>query len=752
MTLRSFFVTAARHLETLLAEELRGLGIATATETRAGVKVDGGLAEVYRACLWSRIANRVLLPVAEFPAASPDELYSGVKEIPWEEHLSQDGTVAVHMDAVRSQINHSHFGALKTKDAIVDRFRERTGVRPDVRTERPDLQVHVYLFRDRATVSLDLSGESLHRRGYREQSTGAPLKENLAAAILLRAGWPAIAADGGALIDPMCGSGTLPIEAALIATDIAPGLLRRYWGFLGWRGHDADLWDRLLSEARDRRAAGLGKLGSIRGYDQDPRAIRVALSNLERAGLAGRIHFERRELGECTPGKEGDKGLVAINPPYGERLGADSDLPALYARLGGLLKERFPDWRAALLTGNPDLGKHMGLRAHRYHSLFNGPIECRLLHFKVEPDAFVSNRPRALPPEERGEGAKMLANRLAKNARNLGKWLRREQIGCYRLYDADLPEYALAIDIYEGERRWVHVQEYAAPKSVDPKRARHRLREALGVIPEVLEVADDQVFFKVRRRQKGKAQYERLGDGRHFHAVPEAGFQFLVNFEDYLDTGLFLDHRDTRRLLGELSADRHFLNLFAYTGTASVYAAAGGALSTTTVDMSRTYLDWARRNLELNGMRGARHLSIQADCLQWIEQTRDDGRYGLIFLDPPSFSTSKRMQGNMDIQRDHAALIRSTLRLLAPGGILIFSNNLRSFRLDTRALSDLEIENISRSTLPKDFQRSPRIHNCWRIVKPKSRDAKPPPSPWTHKKRDHADRNSSLVTHALYFR
>lgn len=730
----SVFVTSARHLESLLAEELRGLGIATATETRAGVKVEGTLEDAYRACLWSRVANRVLLPLARFPAESPEELYNGVKDIPWEDHLSQSGSFAVHMDAARSRITHSHFGALKTKDAIVDRFRERTGLRPDVHTERPDLQIQVYLFRNEATVSLDLSGESLHRRGYRQQGTGAPIKENLAAAILLRAGWPAIAADGGALIDPMCGSGTLPIEAALIAADIAPGVLRRYWGFSGWRRHDADLWDRLLAEAQLRRGAGLERLGSIRGYDQDPHAIRVALSNLELAGLAGRLHFERRELGECRPGREGDIGLAVVNPPYGERLGAESDLPALYSRLGGVLKERFVAWHVAMLTGNPELGKHMGLRAHRYHSLYNGPIECRLLHFKVEPDAFVSNRPRPLPIEERGEGAKMLANRLAKNARNLAKWLRREQIRCYRLYDADLPEYAVAVDIYEGERRWVHIQEYAAPKSVDPKRARHRLREALGVIPEFLDVAEDQVFFKIRRRQKGKAQYERLGDARRFYAVPEARHRFLVNFEDYLDTGLFLDHRDTRCLLGELAAGRHFLNLFAYTGTASVYAAAGGALSTTTVDMSRTYLDWARRNLELNGIEGAQHGLVQADCLQWIEQSRHNGRYGLIFLDPPSFSASKRMQGNMDIQRDHTALIRSAVRLLSPDGVLIFSSNLRSFRLDTQALEDLKIQDISKETLPWDFKRSPRIHSCWRIAKGGTTAEEPPPSPWTRSK------------------
>lgn len=388
----------------------------------------------------------------------------------------------------------------------------------------------------------------------------------------------------------------------------------------------------------------------------------------------------------------------------------------LYARLGRVLRDRFQGWRAAVFTGDPELGKHMGLRAGRYHSLYNGPIECRLLHFEVEPERFVSDQPRPLPPEERGEGAVMLANRLKKNARNLEKWRRREQISCYRLYDADLPEYALAVDVYESDARYLSAQEYEAPGGIDQKLARRRLREALGVIAEALEVPPEHLFFKVRRRQRGsKAQYERLGGHHRFHEVTEDGLRFLVNFEDYLDTGLFLDHRDTRRLLGSLARGKHYLGLFGYTGATSLYAARGGALSTTTVDLSKTYLDWAQRNLALNGFAGPDHHLVQADCLQWLRQGRGGHRYGLIFLDPPSFSRSKRMQGTFDVQRDHAGLVRLTMRLLEPDGTLIFSNNLRRFRMDREALADFAIEDISSSTLPKDFARNPRIHNCWRI-------------------------------------
>ena len=715
MSSYTFFATAPKHMGSLLAEELDRLGMRDAVESRGGARFQGTLEDGYRACLWSRVANRILLPLGQVSATGPDSLYAGVLEIPWEDHLDLSRTFAVRFDGNLAGASNSQYATLKVKDAIADRFTRRLGRRPDVDPEQPDLLIHCYVHRELATLALDLSGASLHRRGYREEGSAAPLKENLAAAILLRAGWPDIAAQGGALLDPMCGSGTLPIEAALMAADIAPGLLNPHFGFEGWLGHNPAVWGRLLEEAAIRRDAGLHRLGSIRGYDENPAAIRVALANLARAGLAGRVHFERRELGDCHPGRPEDRGLVVVNPPYGERLGAGTDLAGLYGRLGRILKERFEGWSAAVFTGDPDLGKQMGLRAQRMHALYNGPIECRLLHFQVDPKFFVSNRPRTLEPEERGEGAEMLANRLGKNLKALRRWRESGAISCYRLYDADLPEYALAVDIYEGEQRWVVVQEYAAPATVDPARARRRLREALSVIPEVLEVPETQLFFKVRRQQKGASQYERQGDSGRFFEVAEGGHGFLVNFEDYLDTGLFLDHRDTRRLVGDLAAGKRFLNLFAYTGTATVYAARGGAAATTTVDMSRTYLDWARRNLELNGIRGIGHELIQADCLDWLGEMEGRCRFDLIFLDPPTFSASKRMEGTLDIQRDHADLIYAAARLLEPDGVLIFSNNLRRFRMDFEALPELEIQDIGPLTLPKDFARNPRIHNCWRI-------------------------------------
>jgi len=714
-----FFAAAPKGFEDLLADELRSLGLDDVRPARSGVTFQSGIQGAYRACLWSRLANRILMPIAQFPAGTPEELYGGVLTINWNQHLAADGTLAVDFHSGRSRIQHTHFGALKVKDAIVDQFRERTGGRPSVATEAPDVRINVYVLDDQATLSIDLSGESLHRRGYRVATVAAPLKENLAAAILLRSRWPELARDGARFVDLMCGSGTLPIEAAMIAADIAPALNRDYFGFINWRGHAANVWRELVDEARARRDTGVSKLSSITGYDSDPSAIRAARANVVRAGLEQRVVIERRDIADCHVEPETDAGLVIANPPYGERLGDESELPGLYRALGDAMKRCYTGWRGAVFTGNPDLGKVMGLRAHRMHTLWNGAIECRLLHFDITDSQFVRERS---PAEQLlrhssaplSAGAEMFANRLRKNLKTLGKWARNENLCCYRLYDADMPEYAVAIDLYQGDDRWAHVQEYAAPKSVDPARSRERLKDILHAIPMTLDLPASNVFLKVRERQKGKSQYERLADRGEFHEVSEDGLRLLVNFSDYLDTGLFLDHRLTRRLIRELSPGRRFLNLFGYTGAASVHAAAGGATTTTTVDMSRTYLDWARRNMSLNGFGGRPHEFIQTDVFTWLRET-GDRQFDLVFLDPPTFSTSKRMQGTLDIQRDHVHLIRTALDRTARGGELLFSCNFRRFDLDRETLADLDITDITRDSIPRDFARNPRIHQCFRI-------------------------------------
>ena len=725
-----FFATAPLGIEGLLGQEFRDLGIPDVKEGRAGVAFGGGLNAAYAACLWSRLANRILMPIAQFPAATGEELYDGIRSVDWSLHMEPESTLAVDFAASRSAITHTLFGAQKVKDAIVDHFRSESGVRPSVDLARPDLRVNLYLDRDQATLSIDLSGDSLHKRGYRIEGGKAPLKENLAAAILLRAGWPEVAAAGGQLIDPMCGSGTLPIEAALMAADFAPGLLRPWFGFLGWRGHDAACWLDFVAEADRRSEAGLKQLPVIVGYDVDRRAVHTALGNLDRAGLRGAVHFERKSVEAVRPQKA--KGLLVVNPPYGERLGDEETLVPLYKMLGETLRTHFLGWKASVFTGNPELAFKVGIRAIKQYALYNGALECKLFNFDVAEGRFFTPHEGEPPTEtERQQrlmfrkaksvdlttgGAEMFTNRLRKNLKNLGRWVRQSETTCYRLYDADLPEYAVAVDLYQGEKLWVHVQEYEAPVTVDPVKAEARLIETLAGIPAVLEIPPDQVFLKVRRRQKGTSQYEKQSESGKFYEVEEGGLRFQVNFEDYLDTGLFLDHRLTRALIRERVRGKSFLNLFAYTGSATVFAASGGASSTTTLDMSRTYLDWAARNLALNGFHGDRHELIQADCIEWLQDAVENNwRYDLIFLDPPTFSTSKRMKATLDIQRDHVDLIHDCLDLLTPEGVLVFSTNHRKFRLDATALADYRIEDISRKTLPKDFERNPRIHYAWLI-------------------------------------
>jgi 23S rRNA (guanine2445-N2)-methyltransferase / 23S rRNA (guanine2069-N7)-methyltransferase len=712
-----FVATAPLGAADLLTAELTAQGVVGGRERSWGVTWSGTLESAYRICLWSRVASRVLLRLHTARTDTPEALYAAAREIDWSKHLAPGATLAVDFDATRSAITHTRYGALKVKDAIVDQLRELRGERPDVDTARPGVRINVRVIDDQAIFCIDLAGESLHRRGWRAAGVAAPMKENLGAALLLRAGWADIAAAGGGFVDPMCGSGTLPIEAALIALDIAPGILRDYYGFLGWAGHEPALWTALLAEAGERCAASTYPKGLIFGSDHDPRAVDVARKSVELAGVGDYVRIERRSVIAVRP--VAPTGLLLVNPPYGERLGETDILRGLYAELGQVLREHFVGWQAGVFTGNPTLCRELKLEAKRKHRLFNGPIEAQLLRFDVSPDHFSREfRPGRLPPVDarrrESPGAQMFANRLRKNIDALGKWARRESVQCYRVYDADMPEYSFAIDIYGNGERSAYVQEYAAPATVAEERVRNRRAEVVSVLPEALGLDDSRIWFRTRRRQKGADQYNKVASEQEFHEVAEGGLRFLVNFDDYLDTGLFLDHRLTRARIRDLAKGKRFLNLFSYTGTATVYAAAGGAVSTTSVDMSRTYLDWARRNLDLNGFQGREQVLVQADALEWL-RTAPAGGWDLIFLDPPTFSNSKRMLDTLDVQRDHVGLLRSTVRLLAPGGMLVFSTNYTRFVLDSASLADLVIEDISRATIPKDFERNARIHRCFLV-------------------------------------
>ncbi|RZZ83481.1 bifunctional 23S rRNA (guanine(2069)-N(7))-methyltransferase RlmK/23S rRNA (guanine(2445)-N(2))-methyltransferase RlmL [Pseudoxanthomonas winnipegensis] len=709
-----FYVSCAKGLEYLLVDELTALGAAKATATVSGVNAEGTLHDAQRAVLWSRLASRVLWPIGEFDCPDQDALYDGIFALPWTRHLTSELTLAVDAHVSGEAITHARFAAQRIKDAIVDHLRAEGFERPSVDVDEPDVRINFSLRKGRATVSIDLGGGPLHRRGWRQVRNEAPLKENLAAAVLLRGGWLQSYAGGGGLLDPMCGSGTLLIEGVLMAADVAPGLQRH--GSLPpsrWLGFDAAQWRVLLDQARTREAAGRAKLGQVAfGSDIDPRAIEAARASAREAAVEDAIAFSVSDVAQLSAPPI-RRGVVVCNPPYDERLAADA---ALYRALGDGLRQAVPDWRASLLCGSADLAMATGLRAQKKYQLFNGAIECALIF--VDP---IAPPQRVVPdaPPELNDGAQMVANRLRKNLKKLKAWRQREDVSCYRAYDADLPEYAAAVDVYteaEGaQRTFLHVQEYAAPASIPEADVQRRFNELLSAVRAVFEVPREQVAIKSRARGKGGSKYGRMGQQGEFIVVREHGARLRVNLFDYLDTGLFLDHRPLRGQMAAQARGRRFLNLFSYTGVASVEAAVAGASSTTSVDLSATYLEWCAENLRENGLGGARHQLVQADVLAWLEADRS--QYDLIFCDPPTFSNSARAE-DFDVQRDHVRLLRAAVARLAQGGVLYFSNNFRRFKLDEAAVVEFAVcEEISASTIGPDFERNARIHRAWRLTR-----------------------------------
>lgn len=699
--MNSLFASTARGLEELLKSELEALGAHDCKVVQGGVHFQGDDRLLYQSLLWSRLASRILLPLNEFRVHSDLDLYLGVKAIDWTSIFGVDKTFAVHFTGVSQEIRNSQYGALKVKDAIVDSFTRKIDQRPTVAKQQPDIRINVFLQREMASVALDLSGEGLHQRGYRDLTGQAPLKENLAAAIVQRSGWQ----PGTPMLDPMCGSGTLLIEAAMIASDRAPGLHRQYWGFTAWNGHNAELWREVITEAQVRARRGLQETTSgFFGCDLDRRVIEMARGNARRAGIAELITFNISDVSKlANPLPEGPVGTVVSNPPYGERLESEPALIALHTMLGRIMKSAFGGWQLSLFSASQALLSCLQLRAERQFKARNGPLDCVQKNYQL-----------AANPQGAGgvQVAEDFANRLRKNLKKFDKWAKQEGIECYRLYDADLPEYNVAVDRYGSK---VVVQEYAPPKTVDAQKARQRLFDVINATLAVMELPSNQLILKTRERQKGKNQYQKLAQKGEFLLVEEYNAKLWVNLTDYLDTGLFLDHRIARHMLGEMCKGKDFLNLFAYTGTASVHAGLGGARSTTSVDMSRTYLEWAEKNLRANGLIGRQHRLIQANCLSWLSNA--DEQFDVIFIDPPTFSNSKRMENSFDVQRDHLALMKDLKRLLRRNGTLMFSNNKRGFQIDLAGLSTIGLaaKEITAQTLSQDFARNRQIHNCWLV-------------------------------------
>ena len=770
-------------LEWLLARELEAVG---ATDLRIGRRTiefaapPGAEKEtLYRSVLECRTAIRVLEPLGRFRVESPETLYRAVQEIDWTEQLKTSDTLRVDAAIHDTFLTHSLYAAQVVKDAVVDQLRTPSGKRPSVQLRGATLRLALHLVGGVATVFRDAAGRSLHQRGWRMGEVEAPLSEVLAAGILGIAGWwrpgGQDAAPGGVpLLDPMCGSGTLVVEAATIAAGMAPGLWRarrKAHGLFRFRDCDRPLADRLVAalEARVVKPAG-----SFAGSDLDPRAVEAARACAAAAGVADHVAITQCHFEEVRP--QGGPGLMVTNPPYGERL----PLPragALFRRLGDWLVGQCGGWRAAILAADTPAAGHLGLRpAHRV-PLMNGPIACRLLEVEIRlrhgardemqpgvprlppgasceaepprphpspegeirlrhgardemrpgvprlpPGASCEAEPPATVPVPRAGGrttADQIADfrrRLAKRFKHLAKWARRQGIEAFRVYDRDIPEIPLVIDWYAG---WLHAAEYDRPHERTEIEHEVWLDRMVEAAAAELGVPPERTFLKVRRRQRDGGQYEKVDARRALVTVQEGDLAFEVNLSDYLDTGLFLDHRTTRSLVRAEAAGKRFLNLFCYTGSFSVAAAAGGAATTTSVDLSNTYLDWTRTNLARNAFKDAgRHRTVRDEARAFLEHRarRGEAPFDLVVCDPPTFSRSAKSEMPWDVDRDHAALLELVARNLAPGGVVYFSTNFRRFHLAAERLAaTYTIREITRRTIPEDF-RNDRIHRAWRLV------------------------------------
>jgi len=710
-TTQQFLALTSSGIEVLLADEIKRLGAEQVVQKPEGVYFKASLALGYHISLWTRLATRIMLKLGEGEAQNKDELFKAASSINWTEHFNSDTTFAIDFVGYSEEIRNSQFGGLTIKDAIVDQFREQGLERPDVDKKSPQISFQARLLRDSVSIYLDFSGRGLFQRGYREHSGAAPLKENLAAALILRSGW--LNDISKPLVDPMCGSGTILIEAVAMATKQAPSINREAWGFDVWLKHDEGLWQEQLNQAIDSSAQTLEHANNaslkVFGIDLDSRVLKTAQQNSRNARLQRFIEFKCQNTNDMN-NVYGQGGTILFNPPYGERIGELPELVENFVMLGQKLKAQFIDWRIAILTANFDLLSMLKLSSFKRYKFKNGPLDCQFALYNV--DAKQLEKDAVNPQSSFAEEDSAFANRLKKNRKTLKGWLKANQIECYRLYDADIPEYNVAIDIY-GE--YLVIQEYAAPKTIDADKANKRLQEVIYWAPKVLDVPTDKVVLKTRAKQKGKNQYQRIEKSKQSITMNEHGALFKINLWDYLDTGLFLDHRQTRQIVAKKSNGKSLLNLFAYTGSVSVQAALHGASSVTTVDMSNTYLNWAQDNFALNKLSGHKYQFVQADCLEWLK--KNTNKYDVIFIDPPTFSNSKRMEDSFDVQRDHVDLLTDALKCLARGGEIFFTNNKRNFKMDFDAIETLGLQatNLSDVTRDKDFARNKHIHNSWSI-------------------------------------
>ncbi len=714
-------------LEAVVRRELESLGIEASIGESGRVHFTGTHETIGQANLWLRTADRILIRVAEFPAADFDALFESTKAIHWGDLVPPEGKFPVTGRSIKSMLTSVPACQRSVKRAIVDALKRDHGVQELAETGA-EYKIDVALLKDIATLTIDTTGRSLHRRGYRIHVSRAPLKETLAAAMVLLSFWRR----DKPLIDPFCGSGTIPIEAACIGRNIAPGLNREF-KFQSWPSFPGEIWDSLRADAQSAMLEPLEE--RVLGSDIDGRILRAARDNAARAGVADDIHFQEKPLQETTSKRR--FGCLVTNPPYGQRLGEEHDLEYLYHSIPEVLR-KLPTWSHYFLTAYPGFERIVGRDADRRRKLYNGRIECTYYQFHGPKP--VVNKPADLSSPEQSENtppsekplvhasgpaafgelddkaahqADLFSVRLKKRAKHLRRWPSRRGITCFRLYERDIPEIPLIVDRYED---YLHITEYERPHDRDPAQHANWLDLMAETAGLALDVPKQHVFFKRRSRQRGKTQHEKVAATNQRVEVHEGGLNFFVNLADYVDTGLFLDHRITRQLVRESAAGKSFLNLFAYTGAFTVYAAAGGAKQTVSVDLSRTYIEWAQANMRANGFSGDEHAFVVSDAQTFLRKHPAGEAYDVVVFDPPTFSNSKRTEADWNVQTDAIPLLLELLPLVRKGGVVYFSNNFRRFKFDPCQIPASEVHEISKQTVPEDF-RNRRIHRCWRIVR-----------------------------------
>ncbi|WP_150464292.1 bifunctional 23S rRNA (guanine(2069)-N(7))-methyltransferase RlmK/23S rRNA (guanine(2445)-N(2))-methyltransferase RlmL [Francisella sp. XLW-1] len=710
----TFFASCAKGIELLLKDELDALGISS-SEKLAGVEFEGSFEDAYKVCIYSHLASQVMLKIATQKVTDQQALYDFISSINWLDYFDVNTAFKIIISGKHYDFNNTMFVSQKTKDAIVDQFRRETNERPNIDTDNPDNIIKLHLHKQYVNVFLCLNIESLHKRSYRQFQGQAPLKESLAAAILIKAGWlDELKKEQPILIDPMCGSGTILIEAALMAKNIAPVLLNKEFKLFNSKLHDQDLWSNLLEIAKKAQRP---TNAIIQGYDIDNNVLDKADRNIYQAGVEDVVNIKRQDIRDLE-NEFDSEGLIVTNPPYGERLYGDQleELLDIFNGFGDRLSQDFYGWKVAILTSFGESIKEMQLRTTKKNKFYNGAIETVLYQFDINEHARFKHESQlekniriAEACAQKSDEHVDFSNKLKKNLKNLKPWLKQSGVECYRLYDADIPTFAVAVDIY-GEH--VFLQEYRADATIDQNMAKQRFYQAIYQIHKTLDIQYENIHTRVRQRQKGKEQYQKNNDKNNFHVINEFDAKFYVNFDDYLDTGVFLDHRKIRQLVAKASKNKTLLNLFSYTCTASVHAALKG-VKTTSVDMSNTYLEWGKNNFELNNLDIKKHNFIQADCISWLKSNSE--KFDVIFLDPPTFSNSKRMDDILDIQRDHELLINLAMDSLKKDGVLYFSNNYRRFKMSSEIIAKFDCENIDKKCLSRDFLSNKNIHNCWEI-------------------------------------